>query len=418
MTHLFCTLDSQRIADLVRSAERFVCYAGPGVQELPAQAMAEVATRLGPEVVAIALDFDSTVLRMGFGEVAAVKALREAGILVRSAPGLRTALVIVDDMGYQFAPTALYLEAEPHGDQAINAMRLSTEQVHEALSRLSPAAKAMAVAQIQDESERERISQLPVEVGTQVITEEQFAGVANDLADAPPVKFDLARQVRVFNAYLQYVEMKLTGAAIQRHRLAIPASILRLGTNTDLEGRLRTTFELIESESDLSSRGLESELNGIRKSFTRSLGRDHGRVVLKAAKPHLQRRLDELQKKLTKHQESVQEKLQEKLIASRKQIVDYYVARVVDDPPDKLLGQLPHGKATEDDARQWLDNELGRVFPKAEALIQDMRLDVRFKDVTFETLNHPEFLESVKREFPRVDWDKAYTEFRAAGESD
>lgn len=46
MTHLFCTLDSQRIADLIRSAERFVCYAGPGVQMPPAQAMAEVAGRL------------------------------------------------------------------------------------------------------------------------------------------------------------------------------------------------------------------------------------------------------------------------------------------------------------------------------------------------------------------------------------
>jgi hypothetical protein len=37
MTHIFCTLDSQRIADLIRSAERFVCYAGPGVQMAPAQ---------------------------------------------------------------------------------------------------------------------------------------------------------------------------------------------------------------------------------------------------------------------------------------------------------------------------------------------------------------------------------------------
>jgi hypothetical protein len=33
-----------------------------------------------------------------------------------------------------------------------------------------------------------------------------------------PVRFDIARQVRVFNAYLQYVELKLTGAAIQSWR--------------------------------------------------------------------------------------------------------------------------------------------------------------------------------------------------------
>ncbi|MGA2637184.1 hypothetical protein [Methylocella sp.] len=45
-----------------------------------------------------------------------------------------------------------------------------------------------------------------------------------------------------------------------------------------------------------------------------------------------------------------------------------------------------------------------------------MQLDVRYKDVTFETLNQKDFLEAVKAAFPRIDWDKAYEEFRAAGE--
>jgi hypothetical protein len=45
-----------------------------------------------------------------------------------------------------------------------------------------------------------------------------------------------------------------------------------------------------------------------------------------------------------------------------------------------------------------------------------MQLDGRYKDVTFETLNQKDFLEAVKGAFPRIDWDKAYDEFRAAGE--
>ena len=47
-----------------------------------------------------------------------------------------------------------------------------------------------------------------------------------------------------------------------------------------------------------------------------------------------------------------------------------------------------------------------------------MQLDVRYKDVTFETLNQRDFLDAVKEAFPRIDWDKAYSEFRAAGEKD
>lgn len=39
-------------------------------------------------------------------------------------------------------------------------------------------------------------------------------------------------------------------------------------------------------------------------------------------------------------------------------------------------------------------------------------------DVTFETLNRDDFLQSVKEAFPTVDWDKAYQEFKAAGQAD
>jgi hypothetical protein len=272
------------------------------------------------------------------------------------------------------------------------------------------------VAQAATEQEREHIASLPVEVSSEPVTEEQFTRVDQALKEAPPVQFDLARQVRVFNAYLQYVELKLSGAAIQRHRLAIPPNILKLGGSEDLEGRLRTTFDLIEKGGKLSSKKLEDELNEIRKNFTPSLGKDHGRVVLKSAKPHLENRLATFKANLEAHQKTVADELQGQLDASRKQIIDYYLQRVIDNPPDAMLGQLLHEKPTEEDARLWLDAELDRVFPEADALIQKMQLDVRYKDVTFETLNREDFLESVKAAFPRVDWDKAYAEFRAAGE--
>ena len=68
MTALFCMLDSQRMAELIRSAKRLVCYAGPGVRMAPARALAEAAERLGIEMVTVSLDFDERVMRMGFGD--------------------------------------------------------------------------------------------------------------------------------------------------------------------------------------------------------------------------------------------------------------------------------------------------------------------------------------------------------------
>jgi hypothetical protein len=282
------------------------------------------------------------------------------------------------------------------------------------MARLSPAAKAIASAS--DPNDKARIEKLSVEVDSAKVDDTKFAQVDARLKEAPSGKFDLARQVRVFNAYLQYVELKLTGAAIQRHRLAIPPNILKLGGSKDLEGRLRTTFDLIEKGGKLSSKKLEDQLNEIRKNFTPSLGKDHGRGVLKAQKATFEKRLKTFRRNLEAHQREVSKEIQGYLDKSRRQILAYYLPRVVDNPPDALLGQLLHEEPTKDDARKWLEDELNAVFPTAESLIHQMQLDVRYMDVTFETLNRPDFLDSVKAAFPRVDWDKAYEEFRAAGE--
>lgn len=415
---LFCSLTPLRIAESVRKAQQAVCYAGPGIQIDLAQAMVEVAGRLGQEMLTVSLDFDDRVMRMGYGNVDAVQLLLDAGIAVQSSPGLRTALVVVDNEGYIFTPTALYLEAEPSDGAASNAVRMSGEQVAQALARLSPAAKTIAIAQAKTPEAKQRIEVLTVDVVSAPITPEKLAEVAASLKEAPPVRFDLARQVRVFEPYLQYVELSLTGAAIQRHRMAIPEKIQKLGGSKELENRLRTTFELIEKGSKLSSKPLEDALNEIRKNFTPSLGKDHGRVVLKAAKPHLVARLNEFRIKLEVHQKAVAEDLQKHLDTSREQIVAYYLPRVIEAKPDALLGQSQNGEVSEAAAKRWLNGELDKVFPRAETLIQEMKLEERYKDVTFETLNRRDFLESVKDAFPYVDWDKAYSEFKAAGQSE
>jgi hypothetical protein len=219
----------------------------------------------------------------------------------------------------------------------------------------------------------------------------------------------------VFEPYIQYVELNLIGAAIQRYRLPIPEGIQELGGSKDLEGRLKTTFDLLKKNDALSSKPLEDELNKIRKDLTKSLGRTFGRVVLKSAKPRLIERLVAFRIKLVAHQKTVEEKLQLNLNDSRNQIVDFYKQRVLESPPDSLIGN--HSTVNEDSAKEWLNNELDRVFPKAEALIKDMKLEVSYKDVCFETLNQPDFIISIKEAYPGINWDKPYEDFKAAGEA-
>jgi hypothetical protein len=80
--------------------------------------MADLANRIGPELVTVSLDFDERVMCIGNGNIAAVQMLREAGIVINSSPYLRNALIIADGDGYTFTLMPLYLEAESVTDSA------------------------------------------------------------------------------------------------------------------------------------------------------------------------------------------------------------------------------------------------------------------------------------------------------------
>jgi hypothetical protein len=412
---LLVSLSSSRMAGIVRNTSDRVCYVAPGLHAEVASALADLKTKNPTISITVSLDFDERTLRMGYGTLSAVETLQSAGIEPTHSPGFRSAVLIVDDAGWVFTPTALYLEAEPQSNETPNAIRMTSGQVKELLLRLCPSARAEAIAKAETPAEAARIEAIPLEVSELPILEVHFDEVKRAIETAPPVKFDVARQVRVFEPYLQYVELTLTGAAVQRHRVRIPKSLQNLGTSKDLEGRLKTTFDLVEKGGALSSKALEDELNQIRKDFTPSLGKDHGRVVLKSAKPRLLERLAELRAKLLEHQAKVESELQKKLDSSRQQVVDYYLPRAKENKPDALVGSLL--SVTDGDIRQWLEEELDAVFPSAKNLIHKMTLEDRYKDVTFESLNHPDFLESVKTAFPRINWEQAYAEFKAAGES-
>ena len=194
---LFCSLSPLRIAELIRSAQRAVCYAAPGIQLNLAQAMVDMAGRLGKEMLTVSLDFDERVMRMGYGDIKAVTLLLNAGIAVQSSPGLRTALIVVDNEGYVFTPTALYLEAEPSDGAASNAMRMSGEQVAQALARLSPAAKAIAVAQAKTPEAKRQIAALTVDVVSAPITIAKLAEVTTSLKEVPPVRLSGAASAGV-----------------------------------------------------------------------------------------------------------------------------------------------------------------------------------------------------------------------------
>jgi hypothetical protein len=406
----FQAFTSTDMATLFAKAERTICYAGPGIQRPAADALIAAAARIGPDLITVCLDFDERVLRMGFGDLEAVKALKAAGINVTTTPGLRMGLVVADDVGFSFTPTALYLEAEDQSSQMMNAMRLSRDQATEALARLSPAAKAAAIVLARNPEEKARIAKIEVEIPSEPIQEAAIEQVEKKIAAAPLASFDVARQVRVYNARLQYVKVSLENAAIERFRVKIPQSVLGIGGANELAGRLKTTFDLIEKSGKMSSKTLSDKVAKLRKDFSPSLGKKLGTAILKSAKPEFEKRLTELRAELITHQKAVEAELQGHLDKSRQAVFDHYLPAAKENRPDAAVGLFGG------DVESWLDGELIKAFPKASNVVSKMALECEYKDVTFETLQEEAFLKTVRNAFPSGDWDAAHDEFRAAGE--
>ncbi len=413
-SQFFSNIDTDKLCKLVEQAKESIIYAAPGLRFAVAEKLVEAAFHLGEEMTIVCLDADEKSIRMGFGDIEAISHLNTHGININHISNLRFALIIIDGEGYSFTPTALYLESEQSTSLGFNAVKLTPQQAQEASTRLSLAAKAIALAACKTSEQRAEVADTIPEIPNNPLGENTIESIESSIKSNPLVKFDVTRQVRVYSSYLQYVELSMTGAAVQRQKIAMPKALQAVGTDkTKLEGRFKTSFDLLAKNHELSSKELEKHLKDIRDQFTSSLGKDRGRVLLVRNKELFLQKIDALKEKLVKHGEAVQKNLQQSIDDSKKAIADLYLPILKVNPPERMTIKV--GDPTNDaKIKEWVMDQLDEVFPYAEKLIKKMELRCEFKDLTYETLNKKEFVENVKNAFKYEDWDKAYEESIAA----
>jgi hypothetical protein len=412
---MLSSINSRIIKELILDAKQRVIIATPGIQKEVAEAILSFRDEKGESNIKVILDTSEEVCRLGYSDIDAVNMLRKREVKVCQTSGLRIGILICDDTAWIFSPTALYIQSEAQSSDTPNAIRIQSSSVDDIAMRLSENERIKAI-------ERGVISsnEIPIrtEIGDLLLTEDEYIEVKTSLEQAPPVPFDIARQVRVFEPYIQYVEISLLGAAIQRKRVTLPSSIVNLGTNAEIENRINTTFSLIERNSSLSSRTLDRELDRIRDAFTRSLGKPFERVMLKAQRKRFDDAMEKFKEKVKKHEEGLRKELEAHIKKSLQSLVDYYLPLVKENPPLGLSGQIISKKPADKIAKKWLENELSPSFPDASFLLKEtnIKVVVLFRDVTYETLKDEDFREQIREKFEYIDWDKPFKEFQALAE--
>jgi len=401
----FKRLDSQELCTRILKARQRVLLCIPGFADDVSAALVEVQQRLGSGGVTIIVDGSDYAARLGYGHFDAVKQVSDAGLKVRIEPGLRLGVLVVDEQGWCFTSPPLLVDATMEGATAPNAMTLTRAQVDAAVAAMLPPSGASSVPGKDAEQ---------AELGKHVATPAEIEKTHASLQADPPQRFDVARKVTVFNAFVEFVELELLGTQLGRQRVPLPRTLLLAVSDQATRDRLTTSFQLIGDDSVIGkqAQALRRDVEGIRREHTRPLG-SFGSISLRANRPRLEQAIAKIREKVEAFRKEVRARLQKELDHSRKQLVESVLPGLKKAPPDALLSSIV-GKPTVDQIRRWIEDQLDRSFPPLDRLVAEMHIKVAFKGVTYETLNDPQFQVAVREAYPLVDFDKPFREFVAA----
>ena len=293
--------------------------------------------------------------------------MQNKGVKIRQHNGLRLGLLICDDSAWAFTPIPLCVEEETKEDGPPNAVKLLPDQMDLLVS---------AVCRDQSVADEEK------SLGKEILKDSEANLVASQLKIAPPLQFNVFRQVLVFLPYFQYVELSLQGCSVNRRSVRIPPDILGTAPDNEIARRLRTTFNLIDKKSEISGEDLQKDLKRIREKYLKPLGKPLGNVILRTKRKEFDEEIEEFKIKLKEHQEKVKETLKKEIEKSIDEMAKAFAENIKNNPPWTLVGGIQGTKPTLQEAENWLRHKLREAFPKADKLITKMELTCFFRDVT------------------------------------
>lgn len=428
--------DDVLVTAIDRSRHR-MAYIAPGISEPVVVAIGRLFERADPPAVTVIIDSDPEVCRLGYGTVAGLERLQELVARhqfgIRHQAGLRVALLASDDDLLVYAPVPQLIEAGSTSDAKPNAIVIGPD----ASDRLLAAAAT--------EGSTHHCLPSDAEIGRDALTPADLDVALQDLARTPPKAFDVARVERVFNSKLQYVELEITGYKLSARQVTLPSDLL-IGDDPELEKRLRNSFRLLEGgglqvDIDLidpesgevkrdrdgkavkqpySEKRLEADRKKLYGDFLTQVA-GHGWLIRRWDRDAFDKRVDVLQRKIEAYRGGVSVALQEKIDETIKSLAGQLLGKMEGQLPHRLSKSLLTAQPTGEEMVAALTTELIAAFGTADQAFNP-ELKVRYKDITYETIQDTSFRSALEVAFQRSGQASAYTrlfeEYDAAREAE
>lgn len=450
-------LDEPLLEALIMNAERTIVYAAPSISICVANAISRKRREKSNVSIDIVIDPGADPLRLGFGEIGGLKMLQNDGIDIRCQPGLRIGVVIVDDHSWIFTPTPEIILEKPEPG-TINAINVSTnftkwlmraiapmqgylERVEDVLDQYRTHLPAdlksdgesdsddgllddeiiESKAEFEDSVEtNDPISARDIEpeIGVKLMSTEQLIEIETEVTANPPKQFDHAREMLVYNGYLQFVEMSFSGGRLASRTIRLPDHLLDLVDDEETEVEIKATCKLFQNIDELCPevKEFEQKVNEVRRCYLKPLGNDLGCVILAKDSANFDLDLRDLFVELTELGKTTLFKLEAAIDQSKDRLVNIFVPLLFQHPNSWLKNRFDAADHPAEEARKLLLKILNDVIPNADLLVERMELRCITKDVTWEMLNEKKFGDAIKKCFPNEKFTKLYVERQAIGE--
>lgn len=401
--------DDLLIAAIEKASDRVVMIA-PGVWPPLAKAIGDAWRRLGRERVTVILDVDPEICRIGYGSLEGLKNLQTAatamGESLGQESGVRICVVIVDEQTFVFSPTPRQLEAPPGDLPVAGSSQTKANGI--------VLAKPPATLENELGSGPEGISSRTL--GLETLNEKKLASVVQDLEKNPAKNFDLSRAVNVYNAKIQFVELKVGGYRVSQQTVTLPKHLVSVARrNKDLARKIDSAVKLLDSESPLvgekgggppgafgpqniSQATVEAVRSGIEEEFLRPV-KGIGKIILRSRIAEFKIRIEWLDSTLLAFAKVFEESLSNLYRTTAEQVADAILDEVLNQLPERWQKQLgPNPKR--EHVRFRIVDELLASFGEPEKRCQTLKSSVVFKDVTYDMLTDPGFGASIAEHFP------------------
>jgi hypothetical protein len=224
---------------------------------------------------------------------------------------------------------------------------------------------------------------------------EQMQALQEDLDANPPLPFDLARRVRIFNAQFEFVEFELTGTAFSRKRVPVPSSLMGLSKDSNAKKLIQSTFRLIGDDTTLADDVVLRHKQDLMEDWLIVLPK-YGTVILRAHKPRFERRIAALRRFIGWYQKRIEKQLEQEMHKNQEIVCRMLFPLVKQNLPSEWRKHFI-GQPADDEIRRLLQAELARAFGKPADHFKAMTCSVIFKGITYELLNDAEFIKIAKK---------------------